>query len=105
MRLAVPLAIVGNEGLAALAGRLVGVASRAQVGSWEVDALRLGNGEKLGDQQCCAAYKLDVLKSSDLADLLDDVGAFCLEEREEESVRTSCRNLGEGREPCPCRPC
>ena len=88
-RLAVPLSIVGDERLAALAGCLVGVAAEAQLRTREVDALRLGDGQELGDQQGRAANQRDVLKPSDLADLLDDVGAFFLEEGKKEAIRTA----------------
>ena len=94
-RLAVPLSIVGDECLAALAGCLVRVVAEAQLRTWKVDALRLGDGQKLRDQQGCAANQRDVLKSSDLADLLDDVGAFFLEEGKKEAIRTARRNPGE----------
>ena len=93
--LAVPLSIVGDERLAALAGCLVRVAAEAQLRTREVDALRLGDGQELGDQQGRAANQRDVLKPSDLAGLLDDVGAFFLEEREKEAIRTARRNPGE----------
>ena len=85
-RLAVPLSIVGDDLLAALASRLVRVAAEAQLWTWKVDALRLGNGQKLGDQQGCPANQCYVLKSRDLADLPDDGGPFFLEEWEEEAV-------------------
>ena len=74
-------------------------------GTREVDALRLGDGQELGDQQGRAANQRDVLKPTDLADLPDDVGAFFLEEGEKEAIRTARRNPGEDGGPCPYRPC
>ena len=89
-RLAVPLSIVGDERLAALAGCLVRVAAEAQLWTWKVDAPRLGNGQELGDQQGRAANQWYVLKSRDLADLPDDVGAF-LPGRAERKGRPDCQ--------------
>jgi len=76
---------------------LVPVGAVAQVRTREVHALGLRNRHVVRVQQAISSHHRDALKAGHVAGLLDDEVAFRLEDREEQQLRRTRRNLGQHR--------